>query len=215
MKVVCVQRSFTAKDTCQKINCSTAPSNCRIQLPKVSLNSLKTQLAPKICSFGAAVLLCSSPGLTAGPAHANQKVAEFATSGLIPVPGVFRDTVQVIEFEDPGVEGVTLYFTDYSRSLVEKLAKDPFGDPSQSSVTCVATGTVRVIDPEKAKGDGVEILNELKSLNLLQNKRLLVRRIYDDKNGAVIYVSYSTRFNDNQASTGRYKTSICALPVVR
>ncbi|KAL4534592.1 hypothetical protein Ndes2437B_g05371 [Nannochloris sp. 'desiccata'] len=214
MKMVCVQRSSTAKQPFQ-INCSAAQSKPRIQLPKISLISLKAQIAPKICSFGAAALICLSPALIANAAHANEKVAEFATSGLIPVPGVFRDTVQVIEFEDPGVEGVTLYFTDYSRSLVEKLAKDPFGDPSQSSVTCVATGTVRVIDPENAKGDGVEILNELKSLNLFQNKRLLVRRIYDDKHGAVIYVSYSTRFNDNQASTGRYKTSICALPVAR
>jgi catabolite regulation protein CreA len=181
------------------------------QLPAIlPLDSIKTRIVPTICSWAAAALLCSSvqPALAA-----NTKVAEFATSGLIPVPGVFRDTVQVIQFNDPGVEGVTLYFTDYSRSLVEKLAKDPFGDPSQSSVTCVATGKVRVIDPESAKGDGVEILNELKSLNLLQNKRLLVRRIYDEQNGAVIYVSYSTRFNDNAASTGRYKTSICALPI--
>jgi len=213
MKVACFQRSFTARP--YQIICSAAPSKPRIQLPRISLDPLRTQIAPKICSFSAAALICLSPILVANPVYANEKVAEFATSGLIPIPGVFRDTVQVIEFEDPGVEGVTLYFTDYSRSLVEKLAKDPFADPSQSSVTCVATGTVRVVDPESAKGDGVEILNELKSLNLLQNKRLLVRRIYDDKNKAVIYVSYSTRFNDNKASTGRYKTSICALPVAR
>jgi catabolite regulation protein CreA len=212
MKVVCVQRSF--QQPC-RAKCSVPQPKSHFQLPKISFESIKTHIAPKFCGLGAAALLCLSPVLVANDAHANEKVAEFATSGLIPVPGVFRDTVQVVEFKDPGVEGVTLYFTDYSRSLVEKLAKDPFGDPSQSSVTCVATGTVRVLDPEKAKGDGVEILNELKSLNLLQNKRLLVRRIYDEKNGAVIYVSYSTRFHDDAASSGRYKTSICALPVAK
>jgi catabolite regulation protein CreA len=209
MKVICVQRSVNAKQAVNQTKCSAQPKP-RFQLPKISLESAKTHIAPKICGLGAAALLCFSPALSA---NANEKVAEFATSGLIPVPGVFRDTVQIIEFTDPGVEGVTLYFTDYSRSLVEKLAKDPFGDPSQSSVTCVATGKVRVIDPENAKGDGVEILNELKSLNLFQNKRLLVRRIYDEKNGAVIYVSYSTRFHDDASSSGRYKTSICALPI--
>ena len=212
MKTLCVHRSVPVNHGSQTM-CTVARPKPRFQLPKITLDSLKTQIAPKICSLAAAAVLFSAPLLTATDAQANEKVAEFATSGFLPVPGVFRDTVQVIEFADPGVEGVTLYFTDYSRSIVEKLAKDPFSDPSQSSVTCVATGPVRVIDPQNAVGDGVEIMNELKSMNIFQNKRLLVRRIYDEKRGAVIYVSYSTRFHDDDSSSGRYRTSICALPV--
>lgn len=193
-----------------------------ISLNQSATHSLKTEtpfpnVVSKLCGLGAAVLVFMTPACTA---EANERVAEFATSGFIPVPGIFRDTVQVIRLEDPGVEGVTLYYTDYSRSIQEKLASDPFADPSQSSVTCVATGPVVVKDREAASsGDGVEIFNELKTFNLLQNKRLRVRRIYDEPNGAVIYVSYSTRFtstsDEGGVSSSRYRTSICALPVAK
>ena len=162
-----------------------------------------------------AALLVSTPTMDA---LATEKVGEFATSGLIPVPGLFRDTVQVIALDDPGVEGVKLYYTDYSRSLVEKLSNDPFGDPSQSSVTCVATGPIVLKDPSAARQeDGQEIFSELKTLNLLQNKRLRIRRIYDEKNNALVYVTYNTRFSSSYeeggVSSSRYRTSICALPL--
>lgn len=165
-----------------------------------------------------AVLLAGILSFCPLEALANEKVAEFAASGLLPLPGVFRDTVQVVRLTDPGVEGVSLYFTDYSRSLVEKLSSDPFADPSQSSITCVATGPIKIKDPEAAAAaDGEEIFSELKTLNIFQNKRLRVRRIYDKTNGAIIYVSYSTRFtstsDEGGVSSSRYRTSTCALPL--
>ena len=126
-------------------------------------------------SLGAAVAisLCTSSNVAwAG----GERIAEFGTSGLIPVPGVFRDTVQVDRITDPAVDGVALYFTDYSRSLSEKLTSDPFADPSQSSLTCLATGPVVIKSPEDVQGgNGKEIFSELKTLNLFQNKRLNIR----------------------------------------
>lgn len=97
-----------------------APSKLTI---KESSTPLYLKLAPKLCSLAAAAALCLSP---CGVANANETVAEFAASGFI-----FKDTVKVVSFNDPGVDGVTLYFTDYSRSLQERLSSDPFQDPSQ------------------------------------------------------------------------------------
>lgn len=40
------------------------------------------------------------------------------------------------------VKGVTLYVSDFRRPLTERIAKDFFSDPSQTSVACVRTGPV-------------------------------------------------------------------------
>eukprot|EP00798_Chlamydomonas_sp_ICE-L_P005614 gene5614-4100_t len=41
------------------------------------------------------------------------------------------DSVEVSAIEDPEVEGVTLYISDFKRSISEKLKKDFFTEPSQ------------------------------------------------------------------------------------
>ena len=204
------------------ISASTSHPSRTTSAPKAPILSIfndakakMSAIAPKLCTLGAAALIAMSPVFDAA---ANEKVAEFGTSGFIPVPGVFRDTVQVYALPDPGVDGVTLYYTDYSRSLVEKLSNDPFADPSQSSVTCVATGPVRLKDPDNVGGpEGQEIFSELKTLNIFQNKRLRLRRIVDPSNGSIIYISYSTRFtssaDEGGVSSSRYRTSICAVPI--
>lgn len=48
-----------------------------------------------LAASAAAVLLLSP----AQPAAANSRIAEFSTNGLVPVPGVFQDTLQVYEFQ--------------------------------------------------------------------------------------------------------------------
>lgn len=40
------------------------------------------------------------------------------------------------------VKGVTLYVSDFRRPLTERITKDFFSDPSQTSVACVRTGPV-------------------------------------------------------------------------
>lgn len=113
------------------------------------------------------------------------------------------------------MDGVTIYISDFKRSIADKLAKDFFSEPSQASVTCVATGPVTLKNPDKVKASGgQEIFAEGKGLNLFQQKTLRVRRIFNDN--TLLYVSYSTRLSsasDDGVSSGRYKTSICALPV--
>ncbi|CAL8462350.1 g1883 [Coccomyxa elongata] len=144
-------------------------------------------------------------------AHASSKVGEFTGNGFI-----FKDTVEVVAVEDPDVEGVTVYISDFKRSLVDKLSKDFFSEPSQASVTCAATGPVRIKDMNKVKGSGGgEVFSESKGLNFFQNKTLRVRRLYDEARNTLTYIAYSTRLSNSgdRPSPSQYRTSICALPI--
>ena len=61
----------------------------------------------------------------------------------IPASGIFfKDSLKIMAFEDPKVQGVVLYLSDFDRPLTEKLQKDFFSDPSSSSLTCVRTGQI-------------------------------------------------------------------------
>ena len=149
--------------------------------------------------------------MTASPAQA-EKMAEFEGSGFL-----FKDSVNVAVMEDRDVEGVTLYVSEFQRNLVDKLQKDFFTEPSQASLTCAQTGPISVkIDPSKLK-ENSEVFSERKSLNLFQDKTLRVKRVYDSQRQTLVYVAYSTRLStatdDKGVSTGRYRTSICAIPL--
>lgn len=164
----------------------------------------------RITASGIASLL-----LCAGCASASDNVlAEFKTSGVI-----FKDTIQVLRLEDPEVEGVTVYYTDYTRSITEKLtsSEDAFSDPSQSSISCTGESAV-VKNPSAIQGsEGKEIFAEAKGLNLFQNKKTRIRRVYDEKNQNVLYVAYNTRNtrskDEGGVSSSRYRTSMCSLHV--
>jgi len=138
-------------------------------------------------------------------------VGEWNASGL-----VFKDSVEVMALSDPKVDGVTIYISDFKRSLSAKLQKDFFSEPSQASLTCTATGPVALtVDPATLKSEGEEVFKERKNLSF-SNKTLRVRRVYDAENKAVVYVAYSTRLSgapDGDVSAGQYKTSICAVPI--
>lgn len=145
------------------------------------------------------------------PALAKEKVGEFAASGL-----VFKDTVQVEAISDPDIEGITLYISDFKRSLSDRLSKDFFTDPSQTSITAVVTGPLRIKDIRSLGGsEGREIFAEGKGINIFKNKTVRVRRIYDEERSCVVYVTYSTRLtgasDDGGASAGRYRTSVTAI----
>lgn len=145
------------------------------------------------------------------PANA-EKIAEFEGSGFL-----FKDSVNVVANEDREVGGVTIYVSEFQRNIVDKLQKDFFTEPSQASLTCAQTGPISLkIDPSKLK-DSAEVFAERKSLNLFQDKTLRVKRVYDVERKTLIYVAYSTRLStatdDKGVSSGRYRTSICAIPL--
>lgn len=170
----------------------------------------------KAAAFGAAALLTLTAHIQPGSAfaQASTKIGEFQGSGFI-----FKDSVETVAVEDPEVAGVTVYVTDVKRNFADKLSKDFFNEPSQASVTCATTGPVVIKDKRRIAGpDGKEVFTDKKGFALsFQNKTLRVRRLLDEKHDTLLYIAYSTRntstSDDGKASAGRYKTSVCALPI--
>lgn len=139
---------------------------------------------------------------------AESTVAEIPASGLL-----FKDTIKVDRFDDPKVEGVSIYLADYQRPINERLAKDFFSDPTQASVTCVATGPLKVSDSASKSKEGEEVFSQSRNLFF---KAVKVRRIIDEEAKAVVYVSYSVRLSkDDDSNKSRFKSSLCALPMTR
>jgi len=73
------------------------------------------------------LLAAQAIGGPLGSAEASDRIAEFAASGLI-----FKDSVEVLAVDDSAVQGVTVYISDFRRSLTDKLARDFFSEPSQA-----------------------------------------------------------------------------------
>jgi CreA protein len=133
-------------------------------------------------------------------------VGNIETSGL-----VFKDTLKVSTFSDPKLPSVHLYLADFERPITEKLASNPFSDPSSSSLSCVASSPSTPEQIARISGDekGEEVFSESKNLIF---KSIKVRRLYDKQTNTAIYASYSTRFDKSDDSNlSRYKASLCAV----
>lgn len=183
-----------------------APVQCSLHREQEAAPAWPQKLASVGVAAAAAAFLAIG-----SPAGASTKIGEFTASGFL-----FKDSVEIVSVEDPEVEGVTVYISDFKRSLADKLSNNFFSEPSQASVTCAATGPVRIKDVSRiSSSDGGEVFSEQKGLNFFQNKTLRVRRVYDQKHNTLVYTAYSTRFQNSGdgPSAGRYKTSVCALPI--
>jgi CreA protein len=94
---------------------------------------------------------------------------------------------------DPKVQGITCHLTYFDRSVLDRLAKGNwFEDPSNSSIACRQTAPIVIGDIDLRK-KGEEVFTERRSLVF---KVLAVRRIYDAKNDALVYVAYSRQVKD-------------------
>lgn len=161
-------------------------------------------------SFAAlSVLFATLGGAFAGPAIASDKrlVGEIPASGLI-----FKDTINVEEFDDPKVSGVNLYISDFSRAVTDRLAKgDFFSDPGAAGLTCVKTGPVKVSPSLTSDKKGEDVINEARALLF---KTLKVKRIYDADAKNIIYVVFTERVDTNDdKNKSRFKSQICAVHV--
>ncbi|WP_114948077.1 CreA family protein [Microvirga calopogonii] len=112
----------------------------------------------------------------------------------------------VIEaIQDPKVQGVTCHLTYFDRSLIDRLQQGNwFEDPSNSAIACQTTGPVTIgnIDLDRA---GEEVFTESRSLIF---KKLVVNRIYDRQNNALIYLAHT-----RQVQQGSAKMSISTVPL--
>eukprot|EP01039_Chlorochromonas_danica_P004353 gene4353-4774_t len=156
-----------------------------------------------LVGLGGAVVVA---GTAIDPALANREIANLPTSGIF-----FKDSLRINAFEDPKVDGVTLYLSDFDRPLTEKLSKDFFNDPSSSSITCAKTGPIVLRKDVDLSSAGEEVFQESRNLFF---KQIRVRRVVDKEKKALVYVSYSTRFDKSDDSNkGRFRSSLCALPI--
>ena len=112
----------------------------------------------------------------------------------------------VIEaIRDPKVDGVTCYLTYFERSIIDRLRQGNwFEDPSNSSIACRQTGAMSIGDIELGR-KGEEVFNERRSLIF---KHLVVKRIYDKENKALVYVSHT-----RQVKGGSAKMAVSAVAI--
>ena len=141
-------------------------------------------------------------------ADGSRVVGKLSGSGL-----VFKDTLEIESFDDPKVQGVTLYISNFQKPLTERLSNgDFFSDPSSASVACARSAKTIKIADNIAKGPaGEEVFEESKSLLF---KTLRVQRIYDEEKQTMVYISFNTRLDKNSdTNKSRFKSSVCAVPL--
>lgn len=124
----------------------------------------------------------------------NDEVAEVSL-------GVFTfKNITTNAFVDPVVTGVTCHVTSIESPL-------QFSDPSESSVSCRQTGEITpemIVAIPKGK-DGDVVFRKSKSVFF---KTMKIRRIYDEANQTLLYVSYSTK-----ETSGSFKHSLSTVPL--
>lgn len=142
-------------------------------LPDASQSSRRNFLS------GAALFVTTSL-INGGQANAfgsgQREIGEISASGII-----FKDTIKVTAFQDPKVEGVQIYVTDFQRPINERLAKNFFSDPSYASIGCAKTSNVVRASKDIYKGkDGEEVFEQARSLlfKTLRVRRCSSHRLY-------------------------------------
>jgi CreA protein len=130
--------------------------------------------------------------------------AKAETVGEVGVDWLGND-ITIDAVSDPKVAGVTCHVTYFDRSVIDRLKNGNwFEDPSNNSIACRQTGPVTIGDIELDQG-GEEVFRE--GLSLIW-KKLVVTRIYDQKNNTLIYLAHSRELTDGSA-----KMSISTIPL--
>lgn len=112
----------------------------------------------------------------------------------------------VIEaFSDPKVEGVTCHVAFFERGIIDRLQKgDWFEDPSNSSIACRQTGVISLGDIDRSD-EGESVFSEGRSIIW---KSLQVKKIFDEANQTLIYISHARDVQDGSA-----KMAISTVPL--
>ena len=157
----------------------------------LTLRATALQLPPRPSSTRGAFVrdALAATGLLALPTLRPAAAAEEETKsvpdriiGEIPASGlVFRDYLKVSRFDDPKVQGVKLYVSDFQLPMTERLASgDPFSDPASTAVTCVKTGPVKLDPTVETSSQGEEVFSQARSLLF---KSVKARRPHGHKTG--------------------------------
>lgn len=130
--------------------------------------------------------------------------AQAEEVGKIGVDWVGND-ILIEAVQDREIEGVTCHLAYFDRGFFDRLSKGNwFEDPSNSSIACRVTGPVTIGDIDMDK-DGEEVFKEGRSFLW---KKLVVKRIYDQPNNTLIYLSHT-----REVAEGSAKMSISTVPL--
>ncbi len=108
--------------------------------------------------------------------------------------------IKIETVSDPKVSGVTCHISHVEADL-------DFSDPSDMGISCRQSGpiTLEMIQSIDQSKGGEVVFKSSKSILF---KSLKIRRIWDQKNKTLIYLSYSTKETD-----GSHKHSISTVPL--
>lgn len=135
------------------------------------------------------ILIAALLALAFVPAAAAEEIGSFTNDWT-------GNGIVVEAVTDPEVKGVTCHIAYFDRSLIDRLSKGNwFEDPSNASISCRQTGPI-VIGDIDLRPKGEEVFSERRSLVF---KSIAVRRIYDRKNDALVYVAYARQVADASA----------------
>ncbi|TRD22015.1 CreA family protein [Palleronia caenipelagi] len=99
-------------------------------------------------------------------------------------------------FADPDVKGVTCHVAYFDRGVIDRVSKGNwFEDPSNSSISCIQTGPIEIGDIDR-DDEGEEVFGKGRSIVF---KSLRVKRIYDEENQVLIYLSHARDIKEGSA----------------
>ncbi|KIN74950.1 CreA protein [Sulfitobacter noctilucae] len=124
--------------------------------------------------------------------------------GNVDVDWLGNDIV-VEAVSDPEVQGVTCHLAYFERGIIDRLQKGNwFEDPSNSSISCRQTGPIVIGDIERGD-EGEDVFSERRSIIF---KTLRVKRIFDEANNTLIYISHA-----RDVQNGSAKMSMSTVPL--
>lgn len=119
----------------------------------------------------------------------------------------FGNDIVIDAVSDPKVQGVTCHLASFSRGVIDRLQKGNwFENPSNASIACEQTGPITIGDIKLGKS-GERVFSERTSLIW---KKLIITRIYDQKNNTLLYLAHAAQVQDGSA-----KTSLSTVPLYR
>jgi CreA protein len=129
----------------------------------------------------------------AGPASAEETRQIGYVNTALTNLGLTRSHRVVVErFNDPEVAGVSCYISQARTGGVSGMV-GLAEDPGRFSLTCVATGEVRVADAARRGDRGEQVYESNTSLFFKETR---VHRFIDEEQRAVVYLAWSTRLVD-------------------
>lgn len=153
---------------------------------------LKTKIyAGLILSIIAAIAIFAGLVVMTNSDGGSNSIGSVKSKGLL-----FKDKIEIKAFDDPTLEGVTIYFTKHVNGGVNIFDKGS----SSTSISCRQIGPI--------KGELTSQTNVFKQSRGIIFKNNHIDRVYDSTRNVMIYMSYTKDIEGGNASH-----SISVVPI--